>query len=169
MRKRVILGLMAGATLTVLAAACGGSDDDKNESSTSSQSTPAATVAAAAASVPASTAPAAAAAPTAAPAPAGPQAINVKAGDYFYEPKEFSVRPGAVTVTMSNDGPERPHTFVVRNLNGSGELAKIDRVNVGTTATLEFTLAEEGTYQVLCTLPGHADRGQTATFVVKRA
>jgi uncharacterized cupredoxin-like copper-binding protein len=69
---------------------------------------------------------------------------------------------------MTNDGPERPHTFVVKNKSGDGDLFKSDRVPVGEPVTLEFSVMEEGTYEVYCSLPGHADRGQRGTLTVSR-
>jgi plastocyanin len=162
-RKRLVLTLFAGVVLMSTLAACG--DGDDNDTATTTESTPAAT--SAAATAPAST-PAAAA--TREPTPTAPQVLNVRAGEYFFDPKDFQVRPGAITVTMTNEGPERPHTFVVKNRNGEGDLAKTDRVPVGSApVTLEFTIMEEGTYEVYCSLPGHADRGQRGTLTVARS
>lgn len=161
-RKRLAAALFAGLILTSALTACGDSDDER-ESTTSTESTPAAT--AAAERPPASTA---AAAATAAPTSTIPQTLTVKAGEYFYDPKDFQVRPGAVTVTMTNEGPERPHTFIVKNKNGDGDLFKSERVPVGAPVTFEFTIMEEGTYEVYCSLPGHADRGQRGTLTVSR-
>ena len=160
MRKGLILGLLASAVLSLAVSACGGSDDKTETSSDSPQATTAAATTAAGA-------PAAAA--TTAPAPAGPQALTVKSGEYYFEPKDFRVRPGAVVVTMTNEGPERPHTFVVKNKSGDGDLAKTERVAQGQVATLEFNVTEEGTYEVYCNLPGHADRGQRGTLTVSRS
>lgn len=162
MGNRLILGLLAGAVLTAALTACGGSDDDA--------ATGDATQAPQATSAAAATTPAAGgAAAVATQAPAAPQTISVKAGEYFFDPKEYRVRPGAITVTMTNEGPERPHTFVVKNRSGDGDLAKTDRVPVNANSMLEFTLTEEGTYEVYCNLPGHADRGQRGTITVARS
>ncbi len=163
MGNRLILGLLAGAALTAALTACGGSDDEKatSDATQASQATSAAA---------ATTSPGGGAAAVATQVPAAPQMISVKAGDYFFDPKDYRVRPGAITVTMTNEGPERPHTFVVKNKSGDGDLFKSDRVPVGTTpVTLEFTIMEEGTYEVYCSLPGHADRGQRGTITVARS
>ena len=151
MGKRLVTVLFVSTLLLAAGAACGGSDDTK-ESTT--ESTPAVTAAAVA---------------TTAPTPAGPQVIEIKAGDYYFEPKDLTARPGSISVKMTNDGPERPHTFVVRNLNKDGDLVKSERVQVGQSATIEFTVSEEGTYEVYCSLQGHADRGQVGSLTVKRA
>ena len=165
MRRKSILGLVAGVALIAVLSACGGSDDDD----TASDATAAPQATSAAATTAATSAPAAAATPAPTQAAAVPTAFTIRSGDYFYEPKEFRARPGVITVTMTNDGPERPHTFNVKNRSGDGDLAKSERVNVGGTATLEFTIMEEGTYEVYCSLPGHADRGQRGTLTVSRS
>ncbi len=162
MGNKLILGLLAGAALTAALTACGGSDDE----TATSDATQAPQATSAAAATTSTGGGAAAAAPQ---APAAPQAIAVKAGDYFFDPKDYRVRPGVITVTMTNEGPERPHTFVVKNRSGDGDLAKTDRVPVNANSTLEFTLMEEGTYEVYCSLPGHADRGQRGTITVARS
>jgi plastocyanin len=162
-RNRLLLGLVAG--LALLATVACGSDDDE-DTTASTQTTPAATAGIDASPSP-SPAPATAAA--AQPTPAGPQPITVKSGDYFYDPTDFQVRPGTIVVTMTNEGPERPHTFTVKNKTGDGDLFKSERVPVGgEPVTLEFTVAEEGTYELYCNLPGHADRGQRGTLTVSR-
>jgi plastocyanin len=175
-RNRLILGLLAGVVLTAALTACGGSDDDDvaSEATAAPQASPAAEATAAPQASPAAGATGATQAPAAAgttapsPAVAAPAAFTIKAGDYYYEPKDLRARPGAITVTMTNDGPERPHTFNVKNVGGDGDLAKSERVNVNATTTLEFTIMEEGTYEVYCSLPGHADRGQRGTLTVSR-
>jgi plastocyanin len=164
-RNRLIIGLVAAVALTAALTACGGSDDDD----AASEATTAPQTAAAAGASGATSAPGAAVTTTPTQAAPVPAAFTIKAGDYFYEPKDLQARPGAITVTMTNDGPERPHTFNVKNKGGDGDLAKSERVNVNGTTTLEFTIMEEGTYEVYCSLPGHADRGQRGTLTVSRA
>jgi uncharacterized cupredoxin-like copper-binding protein len=162
-RKRLILGLLAGAALTLALTACGGSDDDDaaGEATAAPQATSAAATAAAT--------PAPAAAATTAPtqaAAAAPQAIELRAGDFFYEPSTLNAKAGTIVVTMQNvsDG-NRPHTFIVKGKDGS-DMAKTDRIMPGQTGKLEFTIREAGTYEYYCNLPGHADRGQKGTLTV---
>ena len=152
MNTRVLGRLAAAVVLAVLLAGCGGGDDT-NESAQATAAAPAA--------------PTAVAAATAAPTPAGPQVLEVKAGDYYFEPKDLTVKPGAVVIKLSNAGPERQHTFHVRNKSGDGDLAKSERLDVGASGTVEFTLTEAGTYEIYCSLRGHADRGQKGTLTVQ--
>ncbi len=113
--------------------------------------------------------------PTATPQATTPtlQEIKVTALEngpqYAFDQSEIKVKPGTIRVTFTNNGSERPHTFNVKNRNGEGELVKSERANVGSSLTLEFTIAEEGRYEYLCLLPGHADRGQRGTLIVSRS
>ncbi|HLF78936.1 MAG TPA: plastocyanin/azurin family copper-binding protein [Dehalococcoidia bacterium] len=150
MRKLLILASVMLAFVAALAVACGG-DDYKSSSGSSSG---------AGADV----------APTASGSAAGAvQDISLKTGEngqaYFFNPKEVKLKPGQVKVTITNDGPERPHNFVVKNLNGQGDLASMDRLNPGQSNSVTFTVVA-GTYQFICSLPGHADRGAQGTLVV---
>jgi uncharacterized cupredoxin-like copper-binding protein len=160
MTRRSLLTALLAAALVPALVACGGGSD-KKESKDAATSAPA--TAAAAATTAATSAPAAAA--TSAAAPAGPQTMELKAGDFFYDPGTVSVKTGAIQITMNNGG-ERPHTLNVRKQGGGPELAKLPQVQPGKSGTLDFTITEPGTYELFCTLPGHADRGQKATLTV---
>jgi plastocyanin len=97
------------------------------------------------------------------------QDVAVRAGErgeqYFFEVSNTNLKAGKVKVTLTNAGPERNHTFVVKKLDNSGNLAEIDEVQPNLTGTAEFDLTA-GTYQFQCDLRGHADRGQKGSFTV---
>jgi plastocyanin len=161
MIKRLTAGVVVSAALMVGAAACGGGGESGSGQS-AAPSTPAAASPAAGAAAPA--------APAGAPqAAAEVQTLTVNSGDYWYDPKEITVRPGTIRLTLTNTGPERPHTIAVKNRSGQGDLVRSERAPVGGAASIEFTVSEEGAYQLYCTLPGHADRGQVGTLNVRRA
>ena len=156
MRIRLILSLLAGAALTAALTACGGSDETKQESASASSPTAAAQVQSSSGGDPydyGSPATAAAAQATAAPTQAavsaGPQAIEVKTGDFFFEPTTLAAKPGVIVVTLQNasDG-NRPHTFVVKGKDG-GDIAKTDRIMPGQSGKLEFAIREAGTRVLL--------------------
>jgi plastocyanin len=74
------------------------------------------------------------------------------------------VPAGMVVFTVSNEG-QFAHNFAVQD--STGVIAKTPNFSKADgPQTLELELAP-GTYTVICTLPGHASRGQQATLVVK--
>jgi plastocyanin len=143
--RRLLLLVPVSLVLVAAAMACGGSDDDDGD-------TPAVTPASAVTTV---------------------QEITIHAGErgeeYYYDPKQLNLKVGPVRVTFINNGPERGHTFNVKNKSGEGDLFKSDQVATGQTVTMSLLLTEEGTYQFLCTNRGHADRGQTGTITVTKS
>jgi uncharacterized cupredoxin-like copper-binding protein len=148
-RWAAILCILMSAFL----AACGGGGDKSANSSSNqsaSQSTPQALASA--------TAPA-------------PQIIEVKAvenGDaYSFVSNRLQAKPGSIVVKLTNqDGNSRPHTFAVKKLDGNGEIVRSEQVEPGKSLDISFVITDPGSYQFLCVLRGHADRGQTGTLVV---
>jgi hypothetical protein len=75
----------------------------------------------------------------------------------------------ATTIAAATSAPSAPRAVTVRSGEGeAGYFFEIERTAVGSTGTVEFTLTEEGAYEIYCTLPGHADRGQRGTLNVTR-
>lgn len=111
-------------------------------------------------------------APTPAPtpppttAPAQAQSVDVKAGEWYFEPAQIAVQAGTVTFNLVNNGPDRPHTFGIRNPSGGSDLVRSGQVPVGRSVTIQTDL-QSGTYEFYCSLPGHADRGQRGTLTVR--
>jgi plastocyanin len=71
---------------------------------------------------------------------------------------------GMVVFTVSNEG-QFAHNFAVQD--STGVIGKTPTFSKADGAqTLELELAP-GTYNIICTLPGHASRGQQTTLVVK--
>jgi plastocyanin len=135
---------MGITALTLLVLACGSGGDDDNGGGGNGGSAQA------------TTAPSAQA-----------QTLTIRAGDWFFEPNNWRVRAGApVNVTFQSTGPMFPHTFAIKNLNGEGELFTSDRFENGQTGNFTFTVAQPGTYRVICVIRGHEDRGQTGTLTV---
>jgi uncharacterized cupredoxin-like copper-binding protein len=100
-----------------------------------------------------------------------PQVVELQALEqgqaYLFNQTELRVKPGAVTVRFSNAATSgRPHTFDVKTKDGSGDIVRSDRVDPGKSLDVSFNVTEEGSYQFICLLPGHADRGQKGTLIV---
>lgn len=79
---------------------------------------------------------------------------------------EFRVSPSAITVSeggvlnVSNDGN------AVHNLAVKGTDAKTADLDSGQRATLDVGGLEAGTYEVYCTIPGHADAGMKGALAI---
>ncbi len=67
------------------------------------------------------------------------------------------------TVTAENEG-EVVHNLTV--VDGGDELAGTDDVDPGSSADLEVDI-DPGTYQMICTIPGHEDLGMAGDFTVE--
>lgn len=97
-------------------------------------------------------------------ASADAQHVRVEGSEFSYEPSEVRVEAGRpVAVTYVNVG-EVEHDWVLFAPDGT----EITHAHVypGEEATVEFTL-EPGTYEVRCTVPGHADAGMVGTVVAE--
>jgi plastocyanin len=120
--------------------------------------------------------PATAAPPSPAPAPsppAGPQPepepeanrLAVKGAEYYFVLSRPSVRPGAVTIELNNQG-EDPHNLNLR-LEGSGEEpSQIAETDSGQRTVATFDLPA-GKYRLWCSLPEHEEKGMATTLVVE--
>ncbi len=93
-------------------------------------------------------------------AAAAPASVAVTLSDFKITPADIQVPAGApVTFSVSNAG-SMPHTFAVKTPDQTLDTGPID---AGASATLQVPALEEGTYDALCTIPGHDQLGMTAT------
>jgi FtsP/CotA-like multicopper oxidase with cupredoxin domain len=95
-------------------------------------------------------------------AAAAPAPVEVMLSDFKIEPATIEVPSGTpLAFSIMNHGAT-PHTFGVV-VNGS--TVESDQIAGGATGTLSVPALEAGSYQALCTVPGHADLGMRATVV----
>ena len=105
--------------------------------------------------------------------------LNVTATDTGYDSTTYTVPAGAkVSLHMTNNGVLE-HEFAILKLGEHvtppfGEkdedkiLWELDGVQAGTTKSDSFTApTEPGSYDVICGIPGHIEKGMVATLVVK--
>jgi len=105
--------------------------------------------------------------------------LNVTATDTGYDSTTYTVPAGAkVTLNMTNTGVLE-HEFAILKLGEHvtppfGEkdedkiLGELDGVQAGTTKFDSFTApTQPGSYDVICGIPGHIEKGMVATLVVK--
>jgi uncharacterized cupredoxin-like copper-binding protein len=110
---------------------------------------------------------AAAALPAAEASPAATTRVSVTAGkpsEFRFTLSKHSVRHGTVLFTIRDAGAIT-HDFklcsaprknaAVNTCNGKGSR----KLNRGQSTTLRVTLTKKGTYEYLCTVPGHAAAG----------
>ena len=94
-------------------------------------------------------------------AAAGPVAIEVMLSDFAIEPANIEVPAGStLAFTVMNHG-QSPHTFGVVV---GGETYETENIDVDGTTTLEVPALEAGTYDTLCTVPGHDQLGMVGTL-----
>ena len=87
------------------------------------------------------------------------QVVDVELGDIFIKPKTIHVEPGSATFEIENSGAGE-HNFAVGTL-GSSEM-----LGGGESTSLEIDNLEEGEYEYVCQVAGHADAGMKGTLVV---
>ena len=110
-----------------------------------------------------------------------PSAIEVVAQDVRFKPDRIEVPAGQTVKLRLKNLDSTEHDLEVRGLTptsisgggheGHGEpirLVKTLAVHADAkgTATVEFRADEKGTYEVVCTIPGHEQAGMVATLVV---
>ena len=95
-------------------------------------------------------------------AAAGPVTVEVMLSDFAIEPSAIEVPAGTdLTFTVMNHG-QSPHTFGVVV---DGRTIETPSIDVDGTATLDVPALEAGTYDTLCTVPGHDQLGMVGTLI----
>ena len=86
--------------------------------------------------------------------------IKVDASEFKFDPATITAQVGQpVRVTVTNTG-SLEHTFTVT------ELGVDEPLPVGQTIMVEFTPAQSGTFELVCTVPGHKEAGMVGTVTV---
>ncbi len=98
------------------------------------------------------------------PAPIeGARTVEIVVRDFELVPNDVRVVAGeAVNLTVTNEGAA-PHDFTVPDLGIRVVVAP------GQTKTVGFTASAPGSYDTLCTVPGHANLGMVGALVVEKA
>ena len=96
--------------------------------------------------------------------------------EFRYDPETASVAAGApVTVTFNNEGALEHDWMLVAEGTDLSALTAEDAllpeahsgvIAAGESNTFSFTAPAAGTYQIVCTVPGHAPAGIVGTFTV---
>ncbi|MGH2826197.1 MAG: multicopper oxidase domain-containing protein [Actinomycetota bacterium] len=84
---------------------------------------------------------------------------TVELGDLFIKPAEISLEPGDASITVRNNGKTQ-HDFTVTGVTATKLL------DPGSEETVALTGLEPGTYDFICSVPGHADGGMKGVITV---
>lgn len=139
-RRRRVLGLATVLALALLLAACGGGGGSSNQQSStpSTQSS------------------------TATTADSGAREIEIVLDDFSFGPQEIRVKSGEkVKLVIRNEGSVA-HDWYVDALDLSSPL-----IQPGQSATFEFTAGAAGTYEAICTEPGHEALGMVGSLIIE--
>ena len=102
-------------------------------------------------------------------APAAPVAAEVKvvATDLKFTPPTIQAKVGQpIKIVLENKGAiEHDIAFPTIKADKPGPSLKAV-AKPGQTATLEFTPTAKGTYEYICTIPGHKEAGMKGTITV---
>jgi len=82
--------------------------------------------------------------------------------EFEFEPSKVTVDAGeTVTIKFKNKGV-MSHNITFKNID-----AKTKTIQSGNTTTIEVTIDEPGTYDFVCSVPGHSQAGMRGQLVVK--
>ena len=96
---------------------------------------------------------------------AAPASIALKAKEFLYEPKETTAQAGEIVFVVKNDGAIE-HNFVLQDA-AQKTLAAVAVIEPGTLAQVKAVLTP-GTYNIICSLPGHREAGMVATLRIPK-
>jgi uncharacterized cupredoxin-like copper-binding protein len=103
--------------------------------------------------------------------------LHANMTEFAYTPSTWTVPAGKeVSIVLQNSGTTA-HTWTVMSKPVSGSYTSADQANVlfdsgpvapGSSKTVSFTApATPGTYQVICTQPGHFEAGMAGQLTVQ--
>ena len=97
------------------------------------------------------------------PAAEPTERLDVEAFSYEYRPASLTVGPGTIRFVVSNIDTAEVHGFEVE---GHGMEEAVERIDPGSTDSLDVTLTEPGEYEIYCPVEDHEDRGMVARLTV---
>jgi plastocyanin len=106
-------------------------------------------------------------APAQAAVAAGPLEVKVIATDLKFNPPTIRAQVGqTVKIVLDNKGMIE-HDIAFPTIQADKPAASLKVLaKTGQTATLEFTPTAKGTYEYVCTIPGHKEAGMKGTITV---
>ena len=87
--------------------------------------------------------------------------LEIEGAEYAFKPARIEVEAGeTVEITFENTGA-LSHNLTIPKLEAATET-----IQSGKTTTLTVTPEEPGSYEIRCSVPGHAPAGMTGELVV---
>lgn len=89
---------------------------------------------------------------------------EVVMGDFYFEPgteNPIVVEQGEVTLTLVNEGTQG-HDLAIEAFDFQSDV-----VNAGESLDVTFTADQTGSFEIVCTQPGHEDSGMVGTIEVQ--
>lgn len=92
----------------------------------------------------------------------GAEEITVEGNEFAFTPSTITVKEGVpVKLTFKNTG-KYPHNFTVSDLS-----VQTATVQSGQEDTITFTPTKTGSFEYICTVPTHLDKGMKGTLTVE--
>lgn len=110
--------------------------------------------------------------------------LTVEMSDFVYSPSSITLPAGQpVTLSLNNTG-KIEHDFVVEAIDATTEVVQDNGSNAhhahgaeqnydlhvsarpGETSIVKLTIAEPGTYKIICSVPGHKEAGMIGELIV---
>ncbi|MFN8524806.1 MAG: cupredoxin domain-containing protein [Chloroflexota bacterium] len=90
-------------------------------------------------------------------------AIEMKFGNYAFEPATVTVPAGAVNFNINNPDSRRHDIVIVVN----GEELASEIIESGAAGAWSVTLSAPGTYEFFCSIGNHRERGMVGSITVQ--
>jgi len=99
---------------------------------------------------------------------AGPGGLVLEMGDLYFKPNTLTAKPGqTLQITLDNRG-SLEHNFILYDADGQTVLFEKDAIQPGQKVNISLKAPEKaGTYQYVCTVPGHKEGGMVGTLTVQ--
>lgn len=95
---------------------------------------------------------------------AGGQQVGIILNEWSILPANLTIPPGSVTFVVTNKG-QASHNLTISGPNGVLGQTPDFTASQG-PKNIALTL-QPGTYQMVCSIPGHAEKGMTSVLTVK--
>ncbi|HZE87464.1 MAG TPA: cupredoxin domain-containing protein [Methylomirabilota bacterium] len=88
--------------------------------------------------------------------------VTIKGSEFSFSPMTVTLKKDAkVHLTFENAG-KFPHNFIIKDLNVATKT-----IQPGQQDTVDFTVNKAGSFQFICGVDSHADKGMIGTLIVQ--